>query len=328
MWKIGNTEIKGKVLLAPMAGYTSFGYRKFMEKFGVDVTVTEMVSDMGLLYGNRETTEYLSFSKSDVPVGVQIFGFEPKNLAKAAEIVLKTVPFISFIDVNMGCPVPKVTRNGAGSALLKNPKLCGEIIREIKKVTDLPVTAKIRLGWDDKNINFLQVINELEDAGVAMIGIHARTTKQLYYGEPRYDLLKDIRKKMTVPLVISGNIFTLDDARNAIDVTGADAVMVARGGVGNPTLIKQINQYYEDGSVIPDATFDEQVEYCLELARYLIKEKGEEKAMRVYRSMAPKFFKGIPEVKKLNSRLASELVSYDSLVEIINDYKSRHHDDF
>ncbi|MBE6133419.1 MAG: tRNA dihydrouridine synthase DusB [Erysipelotrichaceae bacterium] len=328
MWKIGNTEIKGKVLLAPMAGYTSFGYRKFMEKFGVDVTVTEMVSDMGLLYGNRETTEYLSFSKSDVPVGVQIFGFEPKNLAKAAEIVIKKVPFISFIDVNMGCPVPKVTRNGAGSALLKNPKLCGEIIREIRKVTDLPVTAKIRLGWDDKNINFLEVINELENAGVAMIGIHARTTKQLYYGEPRYDLLKDIRKKMNVPLVISGNIFTLDDAKNAIDITGADAVMVARGGVGNPTLIKQINQYYEDGSIIPDATFDEQVEYCLELARLLIEEKGEEKAMRVYRSMAPKFFKGIPEVKKLNSRLASELVSYDSLVEIINDYKSRHYDDF
>jgi len=328
MWKIGNTEIKGKVLLAPMAGYTSFGYRKFMEKFGAGVTVTEMVSDMGLLYGNRETTEYLSFSNSEVPVGVQIFGFEPKNLAKAAEIVIKKVPFISFIDVNMGCPVPKVTRNGAGSALLKNPKLCGEIIREIKKVTDLPVTAKIRLGWDDKNINFLQVINELENAGVAMIGIHARTTKQLYYGEPRYDLLKDIRKKMTVPLVISGNIFTLDDAKNAIDITGADAVMVARGGVGNPTLIKQINQYYENGNIIPDATFDEQVEYCLELARYLIEEKGEEKAMRVYRSMAPKFFKGIPEVKKLNSRLASELVSYDSLVEIINDYKSRHYDDF
>ena len=328
MWKIGNTEISGKVLLAPMAGYTSFGYRKFMEKFGADVTVTEMVSDMGLLYGNRETTEYLSFSKTDVPVGVQIFGFEPKNLAKAAEIVLKTVPFISFIDVNMGCPVPKVTRNGAGSALLKNPKLCGEIIREIKKVTDLPVTAKIRLGWDDKNINFFEVINELENAGVVMIGIHARTTKQLYYGEPRYDLLKDIRKKMNVPLVISGNIFTLDDARNAIEITGADAVMVARGGVGNPTLIKQINQFYKDGTIIPEATFDEQVEYCLELARYLIEEKGEEKAMRVYRSMAPKFFKGIPEVKKLNSRLASELVSYDSLVEIINDYKSRHHDDF
>ena len=328
MWKIDDIEIKGKVLLAPMAGYTSFGYRKFMEKFGVGVTVTEMVSDMGLIYGNKETTDYLDFPKTDVPVGVQLFGYEPKNLAKAAEIVVKAVPFLSFIDINMGCPVPKVTRNGAGSAILKNPKLAGDIIRAIKEVVNVPVTAKIRLGWDDKNVNFLEVISELEKAGVSMIGIHARTTKQLYYGEPHYELLKDLRKKMSVPLVISGNIYSLEDAKKALEITGADAVMVARGGVGNPTLIKQINQYYEDGSLVPDATFDEQVNYCLELVRLLIEEKGEERAMRIYRSIAPKFFKGIPEVKKLNSRLASEMTTYVSLVEIINDYKSRHHDDF
>ena len=328
MWKIGSVEINGKVMLAPMAGVTSFGYRKFMEKFGVGVTVTEMVSDMGLIYGNKETSEYINFTKTDVPVGVQLFGSDPKNMAKAAEIVAKTVPFLDFIDVNMGCPVPKVTRNGAGSSLLKNPKLAGDIIRAIKSVVNVPVTAKIRLGWDDKNINFLEVISELENAGVSMIGIHARTTKQLYYGEPKYELIRDLRKKMSVPLVVSGNIYTLEDAKKALDITGAEAVMVARGGMGNPMLIKQINQYYEDGTVLPDATFDEQVNYCLELARYLIEEKGEEKAMRIYRSIAPKFFKGIPEVKKLNSRLASELVTYDSLVSIINDYKSRHIDDF
>ena len=328
MWKIGDIEISGKVLLAPMAGYTSFGYRKFMEKFGVGVTVTEMVSDMGLIYGNKETTDYITFPKTDIPCGVQLFGSDPKNMAIAAKIVAKAVPFLSFIDVNMGCPVPKVTRNGAGSSLLKNPKLAGDIIRAIKEVVDVPVTAKIRLGWDDKHINFLEVISELENAGVAMIGIHARTTKQLYYGEPHYELLKDLRKQMSVPLVISGNIYSLEDAKKALEITGADAVMVARGGVGNPTLIRQINEYYENGSIVPDASFDEQVEYCLELARDLIEEKGEQRAMRIYRSIAPKFFKGIPEVKKLNSRLASELTTYDSLVEIINDYKSRHHDDF
>ena len=328
MWKIGDIEISGKVMLAPMAGVTSFGYRKFMEKFGVGVTVTEMVSDMGLIYGNKETSEYINFTKTGVPVGVQLFGSDPKNIAKAAEIVAKTVPFLDFIDVNMGCPVPKVTRNGAGSSLLKNPKLAGEIIRAIKEVVDVPVTAKIRLGWDDKSINFLEVISELENAGVAMIGIHARTTKQLYYGEPQYELIRDLRKKMSVPLVVSGNIYTLEDAKKALEITGAEAVMVARGGMGNPTLIKQINRYYEDGTVLPDSTFDEQVNYCLELARYLIEEKGEDKAMRIYRSIAPKFFKAIPEVKKLNSRLASELTTYDSLVEIINDYKSRHVDDF
>ena len=328
MWKIGDIEISGKVLLAPMAGYTSFGYRKFMEKFGVGVTVTEMVSDMGLIYGNKETKDYITFPKTDVPCGVQLFGSDPKNMQIAAKIVAKAVPFLSFIDVNMGCPVPKVTRNGAGSSLLKNPKLAGDIIRAIKEVVDVPVTAKIRLGWDDKNINFMEVISELENAGVAMIGIHARTTKQLYSGEPRYELIRDLRKKMTVPLVVSGNIYTLEDAKKALEITGAEAVMVARGGVGNPTLIRQINQYYLDGTIIPNPTFDEQVEYCLELARDLIEEKGELKAMRVYRSIAPKFFSGIPEVKKLNSRLASELTTYDSLVEIINDYKSRHHDDF
>ena len=328
MWKIGDIEITGKVLLAPMAGYTSFGYRKFMEKFGVGVTVTEMVSDMGLLYGNKETKDYLDFPKTDVPVGVQLFGSDPKNIAKAAEIVVKAVPFLSFIDINMGCPVPKVTRNGAGSALLKNPKISGDIIRAVKEVVNVPVTAKIRLGYDEKNINFLGVISELEKAGVSMIGIHARTTKQLYYGEPRYELIKDLRKKMSVPLVVSGNIYTLEDAKKALEITGAEAVMVARGGVGNPTLIRQINEYYGNGTIVPDATFDEQVEYCLELARDLIEEKGEERAMRIYRSMAPKFFKGIPEVKKLNARLASEMTSYDSLVSIINDYKSRHHDDF
>ena len=328
MWKIGDIEIQGKVLLAPMAGYTSFGYRKFMEKFGVGVTVTEMVSDMGLIYGNKETTDYITFPKTDIPCGVQLFGSDPKNMAIAAKIVAKSVPFLSFIDVNMGCPVPKVTRNGAGSSLLKNPKLAGDIIRAIKEVVDVPVTAKIRLGWDDKHINFLEVISELENAGAAMIGIHARTTKQLYYGEPHYELLKDLRKEMSVPLVISGNIYTLEDAKKALEITGADAVMVARGGVGNPTLIRQINEYYENGTIVPDATFEEQVEYCLELARDLIEEKGEQRAMRIYRSIAPKFFKGIPEVKKLNSRLASELTTYDSLVEIINDYKSRHTDDF
>lgn len=328
MWKIGDLEIRGKVVLAPMAGITSFGYRKFMEKFGVGVTVTEMVSDMGLIYGNKETTDYITFPKTDVPCGVQLFGHDPKNMQIAAKIVAKAVPFLSFIDVNMGCPVPKVTKNGAGSSLLKNPQLAGDIIRAIKEVVDVPVTAKIRLGWDDKNINFLEVIEELENAGVAMIGIHARTTKQLYYGEPRYELLKDLRKKMHVPLVVSGNIYTLEDAKKALEITGADAVMVARGGIGNPILIKQINSYYEDGTLIPDATFKEQVSYCLELARSLIEEKGEEKAMRIYRSIAPKFFKGLPEVKKLNSRLASEITTYDSLVEIINDYKSRHDVDF
>ena len=320
MWKLGNLEIKGKVVLAPMAGYTSFAYRRFFTEFGVAVAYTEMISDMGLIYGNKETVSYLPTQKEDVPLGIQLFGSEPENLKKATEIVMSKTSNFDFIDVNMGCPVPKVTKTGAGSALMKDPKKCGDIIRAIKSVYPGPVTAKIRLGWDDKSINFLEVIKELESAGVAMIAIHARTKKDLYSGEPRWDLLKDLRSKMNVPLVVSGNIYTLDDAIEAVNITGADAVMIARGGLGNPLLAHQINVYYEQNERIDCTSLYEQVDYCLELARYLIEEKGEDKAMLIYRSIAPKFFFDLPNVKKIKTRLANELKSYKDLEEIIYDY--------
>lgn len=320
MLKIGEIEINGKVVLAPMAGYTSFAYRRFFSEFGVSVTYTEMISDMGLIYGNKETISYLPMVKEDVPLGLQLFGSEPENIKKATEIVLSKTKYFDFIDVNMGCPVPKVTKTGAGSALLKDPKKCGDIIRAIKSIYDGPVTAKIRLGWDDKSINYLEVIKELEDAGVSMIAIHARTKKDLYSGSPRLELLKDLRNKMNVPLVISGNIYTLDDAINALDITKADGVMIARGGIGNPILAHQINYYFETGERFDNAALEEQVDYCLRLARYMIEEKGEDKAMLIYRSIAPKFFFNLPMVKKIKTRLANELHTYQDLENIIFDY--------
>ncbi|MCR4880207.1 MAG: tRNA-dihydrouridine synthase family protein [Bacilli bacterium] len=320
MWKLGDLDIKGKVVLAPMAGYTSFGYRDFFTSFGVSLTYTEMVSDMGLIYGNKETISYLPQKKEEVPVGIQLFGSEPQNLKKATQIVMEKTSYFDFIDVNMGCPVPKVTKTGAGSALLKDPKKCGEIIKAIKSVYPGPVTAKIRLGWDDKTINFLEVIKELEKAGVAMIAIHARTKKDLYGGSPRYELIKDLKKKMHVPLLVSGNIFSLDEAIEALEITKADAVMIARGGIGNPILVHQINTYFEQNEKISGATLEEQVDFCLRLARDLIEEKGEEKAMLIYRSIAPKFFFNLPKVKIVKTRLANELKTYKDLENIIFDY--------
>ena len=319
--KIGSLEIKGKVILAPMAGITSEGYRKYMNNFHPAFTVTEMVSDMGLIYGNDETARYIHFDKLDIPTGVQLFGHDPECIKNAAKIALNANPNIDFFDVNMGCPVPKVTKTGAGSALMQNPKLCGDIIRAIKSVTDKPVTAKIRLGLDDKNINFMEVIKELEEAGVSLIGIHARTRKELYMGEPHYNLLKGLRSKMSVPLAVSGNIFTLDDAINAIDITGADFVMVARGGMGNPFLIKQIEHYYETGERLLSPSLDEQIKYCLDLADYLIEEKGEKRAMMVYRGIATKFFNGYPNCKTLKANLSQKLTDKASLIEIIENYR-------
>ncbi|MCR5505832.1 MAG: tRNA-dihydrouridine synthase family protein [Bacilli bacterium] len=320
MFKLGKFDIEGKVLLAPMAGITNNGYREFMIPFGVDLCVTEMVSDMGLIYGNKETKEYVTFKHSDCPTGVQLFGHDPECIKKAAEIALNLNPDIDFFDVNMGCPVPKVTNTGAGSALMKNPKLCGDIVRAIKSVTDKPVTAKIRLGWDDKSINYLEVINELEEAGVAMIGIHARTRKELYMGTPHYDLLKDLRDKMTVPLAVSGNIYTLDDAINALEITKADMVMVARGGVGNPYLISQINHYFKTGERLDNPTLEQQINYCYALADSLIEDKGEDRAMRIYRGIATKFFNGFPNCKVLKAKIAQELVTRQDLTNFIELY--------
>ncbi len=319
MWKLGKFSIKGKVVLAPMAGITSEGYRKYLNTFGVDICVSEMVSDMGLIYQNKETESYVKYQKDGTLTGVQLFGAKPENLAKAAIRALELNPEIDFFDVNMGCPVPKVTKTGAGSALMLNPKLCGEVIKAIKSVTDKPVTAKIRLGYNE--VNFLDVIKALEDAGVDAIGIHARTRKELYMGEPHFDLLKDLRSKMKVPLMVSGNIYTLDDAINVLQITGADAVMVARGGMGNPYLIKQIKTYFETGERLPNPSFLEQCEYCLALAKSMCEEKGELTAMRIYRGIGPKFFSGFANSRTLRTVLATSLTDYQSLVNILDEFK-------
>ena len=321
MWKLGNLEIDGQVILAPMAGYTSEGYRKFFEDFNVAITYTEMVSDMGLIYGNKETVDYLPKRVTKTPVGVQLFGSEPENILKAAIIAKNKAKQIDFFDINMACPVNKVVKTGAGSALLKEPKKCGDIIRILKENFALPVTAKIRLGWDDHSLNYLEVIDGLEKAGVDMIALHARTKKDLYSGAPRFEEIRDLRKRMHVPLVISGNIFTLDNAINALEITGADAVMVARGTLGNPSLARQIDHYLRTGERLEEASFEEQKEYCLALARLMIEEKGELTAMRIYRSIAPHFFFKLKNVKKLKTRLTVELDSYDKLVEIIEEYE-------
>lgn len=319
MWKLGNYEIKGKILLAPMAGFTSEGYRKYLNTFGVDVCVTEMVSDMGLIYGNQETKNYVTYENDSTITGVQLFGHDPECLAKAALKALEINKNIQYFDVNMGCPVPKVVKTGAGSALLDYPETIKQIINKIKETTGLPVTAKIRLGYN--TVNVFDTIKVLEEAGVDAIGIHARTRKEYYYGEPNFEILRDIRSKMNVPLIISGNIYSLDDAINAMSITGADAVMVARGGIGNPFLITQIKTYFETGERLPNPSFDEQVEYCLALAKSMIEEKGEKKAMAIYRSIAPKFFLGYPNAKQLRTKLAMNLFTFNDLSKIINEYK-------
>ncbi len=321
MWKIGNVEIKSKVVLAPMAGITSLAYRNFMKKFGVGLTVTEMVSDCGLIYGNDKTIEYLKTTEDEKPVAIQLFGGNAENICKAIDVVLKENSNVDFIDINLGCPVPKVTKTGAGSALLKEPKKLYEFMKKICDYSPLPVTAKIRLGWDEKSINFMENIAALEKAGVKAIGLHARTAKQGYSGKANYEIIRDLQAKMSVPLIISGDIYTLENALQFLDISKATAVMIARGGVGHPRLVEQINHYFETGEKLPDATIEENIAYLLEFADMLIEEKGEYKAMMLLRGIATKFFDGYPSTKKIKNALAQTLTTRDSLMRILSEYR-------
>lgn len=318
MFKIGNIGIEGKVILAPMAGVTSLAYRDFIKPFGVALTVTEMVSDCGLIYENKKTLDYIKTSNIERPVAIQLFGNDAETIIKAMKIVEQENPSFDIFDINLGCPVPKVTKAGSGSALLKNPAKLQDMFTKICASTSKPVTAKIRLGWSDETINFLDNIKALENAGVKAIGIHARTTTQLYSGKPRYELLKDLRKKMSIPLFVSGDIYSLDDAINALNITGADAVMVARGGVGNPTLVKQIDHFYKTGERLPNATLVENIEYLKQFTDMLINEKGEYRAMSLLRGIAPKFLDGFPGMKPYKNMLAQSLTTKESLYRILD----------
>lgn len=319
MWKIGNVEIKSKVVLAPMAGITSLAYRKFMKQFGVGLTVTEMVSDCGLIYDNQKTIDYIKTISEERPVAVQLFGSDAEKICKAIDIVLEKNKEVDIIDINLGCPAPKVTKTGAGSALLKDTQKLYEFMKKICDHCPIPVTAKIRLGWDANKINFMENVEALEKAGVKAIGIHARTTAQGYSGKANYEIIRDLQTKMSIPLIVSGDIYTLDDAINALETTKATAVMVARGGNGNPHLIRQINQYYFDGQKLENVSLKQNLEYLLEFADELIAEKGEYKAMAILRGIAPRFFDGYPGTKIIKNKLSQTLTTRDSLVRILDE---------
>lgn len=321
MWKIGDIEIKNEVVLGPMAGITFLSYREFMKPFGVGLSVSEMVSDAGLVYENDLTLDYLKTSPNDHPVAIQLFGSDASLICKAMDVALKANPNFEIFDINLGCPVHKVTKTGAGSALLKDTEKLEKFMKEIVEHSIKPVTAKIRLGWDESSINFLDNIKALERVGVKAIAIHARTAKQCYGGKARYELLKDLGDKMSVPLIISGDINSLDDAIKAKEICKATAIMVARGGVGNPHLVKQISQYFLDGTVLPPISLDENIDNLLKFADMIIEEKGEYKAMRILRGIAPRFFSGYPNTKKVKALLTTTLTTKQSLIDIINDFK-------
>ncbi len=318
MWKIGNIEIESRVVLGPMAGVTSEAYRKFLKPFGVGVSFTEMVSDCGLFYGNENTFSYLPTKGSDRPVGIQLFGSKIENALKAIDIIQKADISYDFIDLNFGCPVPKVTKTGSGSSWLRKPQKLEDYVKQIVAFSYKPVTAKIRLGWSTQSVNFVEVVDILERSGVSAITIHARTTEQMYAGKADWHALVGLKEKMKVPLIISGDIFSVDDAISALEITKADAVMVARGAMGKPCLIKQIDTYLRTGVRLPDATLLEQIIYLREYSNLLIEEKGEKQAMMILRGIGPRFFNGYSGMKQLKNALSTNLNTKADLDDILS----------
>ena len=319
--KVGNIELSGVVFLAPMAGVTNLAYREFMKPFGVALTYREMISDCGLIYGNKETYKYLDTSAYERPVALQIFGGSKETLLKSLEIIESQKDDYDFIDVNLGCPVPKVTKTGAGSAWLKREDELFDMMSSLVKASKKPVTAKIRIGWDEQSINVERIVTILQDAGVSLIAIHPRTRNQLYSGSANYERIEDIKKILHIPLVISGDIFTLESAIEAQKLTNADGIMIARGAMGNPYLITQIDHYFKTGEILPRISLNQQLEYLKEYANKLIDLKGEDVAIRELRGIAPHFLKGYPNLKKYRVKLTTEMTSLNDLLNIIDDIK-------
>ncbi len=321
MWRIGDLQIPGPVVLGPMSGYTFRSYREFMQPFGASVVMTEMTSDGAVLNNPSCRPEYLEFGRCPF-TGLQLFGSSPEQMADAAAEALRINPNIDFIDVNMSCPVEKVMRSGAGSVLMSDPARCGEIVRSIKKRIDIPVTAKIRLGMSLESLTFRQVISELEDAGADAVSLHARTARDRYAGEPRYGLVEGLGKEMGVPLIISGNIYTAEDALRAKEIAKAEAVMVARGGVGNPWLLTQTDRLLKDGTMLPYPTVSQQIDWCIGLAERVFDEKGPDVGVSKMRSIAPRFITGCRRCREHRLRLATGIGDWDSIVSILEEIRS------
>lgn len=315
--KIADIPLKGRVVLGPMAGVTNLAYREFMKPFGVALSYSEMISDCGLVYGNQKTNEYYKTSEVDQPIGLQLFGFDIDNAIKAIDILEERAHY-DILDLNMGCPVPKVTRTGAGSAWMKREDELYEYVEKIVKHSKKPVTVKMRLGWDEKHINCIQIAKKLADMGVSMITIHARTAVQQYTGKPDFEKIRGLGKELPIPLCVSGDIFVVDDALKAMDITGANLVMVARGGLGNPELITNINRAINHEKPLETPSVSKDAEYALEYSKMLIAQAGERRGIMLLRGQLPHFFNGFPGYKKIRNELSVNLGSFSQLEKLLN----------
>ena len=312
MIKIGNVELKNKVFLSPMAGVTDLPFRLICKEQNCGMLYTEMINAKALCYDDENTKKMLRIEEEEHPIAVQIFGSEPEYMGRATEIMNEYPNEI--LDINMGCPAPKVIRNGDGSALMKNPKLAEEVLKAVVKKSKKPVTLKIRKGWDDNTVNAVEIAKIAEACGISALAIHGRTREQYYSGKADWDIITEIKENISIPVIGNGDVFTIQDAINMLDKTNCDAIMIGRGAQGNPWIFKRINHYMQTGEILPEPTLDEKINTAIKHLRLAVEEHGEYIAVREMRKHVAWYLKGL----KNSARVRDEVNKIESYEEVVN----------
>lgn len=301
--KIGNIETKNNVFLAPMAGVTDLVFRVICKEMDCGMVYSEMVSAKGVQHNNKNTKELLKVDEMERPVAMQMFGSDPEIMAEMAR-KLNEYEDIDILDINMGCPAPKIVKNGEGSALTLNPKLVGEIISAVSKASEKPVTVKFRKGFDDQHLNALEIGRIAEESGAKAVTIHGRTREQYYAGKADWDIIRALKEEIkTIPVIGNGDIFTPEDAKKMLEYTGCDAVMIGRGSQGNPFIFKRTVEYLENGVLLPEPTWEDRLDIAEKHMDMLADYKGEVIGIREMRKHLGWYIKGLPHSAEMRVKI-------------------------
>ncbi|WP_124726334.1 tRNA dihydrouridine synthase DusB [Staphylospora marina] len=318
MFQIGNVRLKNRVVLAPMAGVCNPAFRLIAKEFGVGLVCAEMVSDKAILHGNQKTREMLYVDEREKPLSLQIFGGTRETLVEAAKVVDQQTN-ADIIDINMGCPVPKVTRCDAGARWLLDPDKIYEMVSAVVSAVKKPVTVKMRIGWDDKHIYAVENAKAVESAGGSAVAVHGRTREQLYRGKADWTMIGKVKENVKIPVIGNGDVFTPEDAKRMLDTTGCDAVMIGRGALGNPWMLYRTVHYLETGELLPEPGPMEKMQIAILHMDRLVKLKGEEIAVREMRKHASWYLKGLPGATRIKEQAVRQ-VSRDAMAELLLGY--------